>query len=199
MKRRTVLGGLATAPTLLVSVSAAEAASYAETRMRSRYTPLSPDLARQLSAVPVSGGIYHPCSVVLNDGTVKDRVYVVEATPWFSYWGVWPEDDLGKHSIDIRTVTEINNSPSRLPARYADELYKAGESGMGYTIFTVRFADGSSIAVGTGNAVDFIDYPEGQSPETVVGVLPNVGRNDPHLRSGPEYSWCLFETEARKG
>jgi hypothetical protein len=167
--------------------------------MSSRYPPLSPDLARQLSAVPVSGGIYYPCSVVLNDGTVKDRVYVVEAGPWFRDWGVWPEDDRGKRSVDIRTVTSINDSLSRLPARFADELYRAGESGMGYTIFTVRFRDGSSIVVATGNAVDFIDYPEGQSPETVVGVLPHVGRNDPHLRSGPEYWWCLYETEARGG
>ncbi|MCI3135027.1 hypothetical protein [Phenylobacterium aquaticum] len=68
---------------------------------------------------------------------------------------------------------------------------------MGYTIFTVRFRDGSSIAVGTGNAVDFIDYPEGQSPEAVVGVLPHVGRDDPHLRSGPTYWWCLYEGQVR--
>ncbi len=197
MNRRALFCALATAGAL--RVSAAEAASYVGATMSRRYPPLSPDLARQLSAVPVSGGIYHPCSVVLNDGTVKDRVYVVEAAPWFREWGVWPEDDRGKRSVDIRMVASINDSPSRLPAHFADELYKAGESGMGYTIFTVRFRDGSCIAVRTGNAVDFIDYPARQSPQTVVGVLPQVGRDDPHLHSGPEYWWCLYEAEVRGG
>ncbi len=165
--------------------------------MSSRYSPLSPDLARQLSEVPTSGDIYHPCSVTLNDGTVNDRVYVVESARYYRNWGVWPEHDRGKRSLDIRIVASINDSPSRLPARFADELYEAGESGMGYTIFTVRFRDGNSIAVGTGNAVDFIDYPDEQSPQTVVGVLPHVGQDDPNLRSGPEYWWCLYE-EARR-
>jgi hypothetical protein len=197
MNRRALLGALASAATL--RVSAAEAASSVGTTMSSRYPPLSPDLARQLSAVPASGGIYRPCSVVLNDGTVDNRVYVVEAAPWFRDWGVWPEDDRGKRSVDIGMVAGINDSPSRLPARFADQLYKAGETGMGYTIFTVRFRNGSSIAVETGNAIDFIEYPDGQSPQTVVGVLPNVGRNDPHLRPGPEYWWCLYEAEAHRG
>jgi hypothetical protein len=197
MNRRSLIGALAT--TAALGVAAAEAASNVGATMSRRYPTLSPRLARQLSAVPASGGIYHPCSVVLNDGTVKDRVYVVAAAPWFRDWGIWPEDDRGKRSVDIRTVASINDSPSRLPARFADELYKAGESGMGYTIFTVRFRDGSSIAVGTGDAVDFIDYPDGQSPQTVVGVLPHVGRDDRHLRSGPEYWWCLYEAEAGEG
>ena len=164
--------------------------------MSRRYPQLSPGLARQLCAVPVSNGIYHPCAVVLIDGTVKDRVYVVGAAPWFQIWGVWPEDDRGKLSLDVGGVLSINDSPSRLPARFADELYRAGESGMGYTIFTVRFHDGSSIAIQTGNAIDFIDYPHGQDPQTVVGVLPHVGRDDPHLRSTPDYSWCLYGPQA---
>lgn len=197
MNRRTLFGALATAA--VMRGSATNAAPLLGTTMTSRYQSLSHDLARQLSTVPVSGGIYYPCSVVLSDGTVKDRVYLVEAGPWFRYWGVWPEDDRGKQSVDFKMVTSIKDSPSRLPARFANELYNAGESGMGYTIFTVRFRDGSSIAVGTGNAVDFIDYPEGQSPETVVGVLPHIGRNDPHLRSGPKYWWCLYEAEGRVG
>lgn len=170
-----------------------------EERAKSRrYPPLSKDLAAQVASVPLTDGLYHPCSVILDDGCLVDRVYLAAAEPWFRTWGIWPEDDSGKRSVDIRRVASINESPSRLPARFADELYKAGESGMGYTIFTVRFRDGSSMAVGTGNAVDFIDYPDGQSPQTVVDVLPHIGRDDPHLRSGPEYYWCLYGAEVRE-
>jgi hypothetical protein len=131
--------------------------------------------------------------VVLKDGSSLDRVYIVDAQPWFEQWGVWPEQDSAKFSLSIRDVARILDSPSRLPARFANQIYEAGESGMGYTIFTVKFRDGTSTAVGTGNAVDFIEYPDGQSPQTVVAVLPHVGRDDPKLRSGPDYRWCLFE------
>ena len=61
---------------------------------------------------------------------------------------------------------------------------------MGYTVFTVVFATGLRQAYLTGNAVDFIDYPEGMDGRNVVSVLPNVGRA--HYREGPEYYWCLY-------
>lgn len=160
--------------------------------MSGRYPALTDELARQLSDVQPSDGLYHPCKVTLHDGTVKDCVYIAAASPWYQLWGVWPEEDAGKHSVDVRAVKSIEDSPSRLPVNFANKLYQEGETGMGYTIFTVRFRDGSSIAVLTGNAVDFVDYPEGQSPETVSDVLPHAGRDDPK-RPVPEYYWCLFD------
>jgi hypothetical protein len=44
-----------------------------------------------------------------------------------------------------------------------------------HTIFTVVFADGSRQAYGTGNAVDFIRYPEGKGENDVIDVLPTRG------------------------
>lgn len=160
---------------------------------RRQYPHLTDALARQLASIPMTGGLYHPCRATLRDGSVVDCVYLAEAGPWFAAWGIWPEDDRGKDSIDIRDVVEIADSPSRLPAPFADRLYEAGESGMGYTVFTVLFRDGATMAVGTGNAVDFVDYPEGQSSETVVDVVSHAGRDDPRLQKAPDYFWCLFE------
>lgn len=159
------------------------------------YPVLSAELARQLALVPVSNAYYHPSVVTLRDGRVVDRVYVADAKRWIMDWGVWPENDRGKRSLDIMLVASIADSPTRLPAHFADEIYRAGESGMGYTIFTVRFQDGTSVAIGTGNAIDFINYPEGQSPDTIASVLPHVGRADPHILKAPEYTWCLFDRE----
>jgi hypothetical protein len=189
MKRRTLLWAA------LATGFAAGAGSRAVRRRKTpgRYPPLSSELAKQLAAVDVTDGLYRPCAVRLKDGSKVDRVYIADAQPWFQQWGVWPEEDGGKSSLDIRSVAQIMDSPSRLPAKFANELYEAGESGMGYTIFTVRFRDGSFIVVGTGNAIDFIDYPKGQSPDTVVGVVPHLGRDDPNIRTGPEYRWCLFD------
>jgi hypothetical protein len=187
MKRRAVLallGGMIAGSALFARKGK---------QLAGRYPHLGRELTSQLMAVEESGGLYRPCKVVLNDGSSMDRVYVVDAQPWFEQWGVWPEEDGGKFSLDIRSVVRIADSPSRLPANFANQVYDAGESGMGYTIFTVQFRDGTSMAVGTGNAIDFIEYPHGQSPQTVVGILPHIGREDPKLRSGPDYRWCLFD------
>jgi hypothetical protein len=64
---------------------------------------------------------------------------------------------------------------------------------MGYTIFTVIFADGSRQACITGGAVDFIRYPEGKAQSEVIDVVPHEGRRS-ELIHGPEYYWCLFAT-----
>ena len=138
---------------------------------------------------------YYPCDAILSDGSKVDRVYLAEATTWFGQWGVWPEDDAGKHPIDVKTLTKIVRSRHCLPTRFANQLYQAGESGMGYTIFTVHFSDGSRMPVASGNAVDFVPYPVGQSAETVVAVEPNVGR-DERPQSGLRYHWCLFQHQS---
>jgi hypothetical protein len=62
---------------------------------------------------------------------------------------------------------------------------------MGYQIFTVVFSDGTEQAYVAGNAVDFIEYPVGRGPRDVVGVLPNVGRDQNPLQA-PKYYWCLY-------
>jgi hypothetical protein len=159
--------------------------------MRS-YPELPSELRAQLRNVPVSGGFYHPCDVTLRDGRTVERVYVVPAERYITEWGVWPEEDQAKSQIDLSDVAGLLDSRSRLPTKFANELYHAGESGMGYTIFTVKFKDGSSLATYTGNAVDFIRYPEGQTPETVRKVIPHLGRDDPSLSAGPDYHWCLY-------
>jgi hypothetical protein len=127
----------------------------------------------------------------MRDGAVLTCVYVVAEGPYIRNWGIYPQQDRGKSYISIGDVAALAESPIRLPAQFANRLYDAGESGMGYTIFTVIFADGSRQAYGTGGAVDFIRYPEGKGPGDVVDVLPHEGRNSAPMKC-PEYYWCLF-------
>ena len=146
---------------------------------------------RQLGQVPQTAGLYFPCLVTPIDGPILDRVYLAEASEWYLRWGVWPDEDPGKRSVSIEEVASIAVSPSRLPAWAADQIYSEGESGMGYTIFTVRFDDGSSQAYSAGNAVDFIQYPAGQSAATVAEVYPHLGPRDAACPP-PDYYWCLY-------
>ena len=154
------------------------------------------ELLDQVHAVPPSGSgelLYRPCQVMLMDGRVLDRVYVQEAYTWKQTWGVWPEDDRGKAAISIEEVASISDSPARLPAALATRLLDAGESGMGYTKFTLVLRDGRRINAMTGNAVDFPALPLGVSAADVVEVVPQVHDGEPVPASPePSYLWCLY-------
>lgn len=161
----------------------------------STYPRLTSDLFAQLQAVPASRDRdleYRPCAVTLDDGREYLAVYVVPYTPYIRLWGVRPEADPGKHHVPIDRVQSIRESPMRLPAPLANQLYVAGESGMGYTVFAVEFANGSSRAYVTGNAVDFIEPPPGCRAQDAVRVLPHQGRERAHHMT-IAYAWCIYE------
>jgi len=144
---------------------------------------------------PSQDGIlkYYPCAVTLRNGTVHDRVYVVDFAPYIKMWGVTPAQDPHKASVLIEDVVTIGESLTRLPARVANCIYKAGETGMGYCAFTVIFRDGSRQAYITGNAVDFIEYPKRLSAADIVDIKIHTGRHDPDVRQGPKYYWCIYD------
>ncbi len=135
--------------------------------------------------------------VLLTNGEEQDCVYIAEATSYIRVWGVWPDDDPGKKWIRIEDIVQIQSSPSRLPVRFAKAMYAVGESGMGYCIFTLHFADGTRQPYCTGNLVDFPELPEGKSIDDVVALRPNEGSNEQTLGSR-SYYWALFRREPRK-
>ena len=164
----------------------------------SRYaTP--PESIRQALASIVPSGEHelpsYPCRVKLKSGDVLDRVLIVPEKEYLHYWGVYPEDDKAKRSIRIEDILQLEESPTRLPARFADEIYRAGESGMGGTDFIVVFTDGSRQAYSAGGVVDFISYPTGKGPVDVAGVLPREGGGDT-LVAVPGHYWCLYSLPA---
>lgn len=156
---------------------------------------LSDDLQNQLSNIePSKDGImeYKPCRVTLKSGEVYDNVYISEIKVYLKVWGVLPSSDTAKKSILVNDILKIEESPNRLPPNFATKIYNAGESGMGYTIFTLKMKDGNRIPYMTGNAVDFITLTENYSISDIVDVLPHEGRKQ-NPKSGAEYYWCLYE------
>ncbi|MCB9884651.1 MAG: hypothetical protein H6838_04115 [Planctomycetes bacterium] len=159
------------------------------------YPPISRQLHEQLSRIPPSrdGGLeYRPCALTLEDGSEYPRVNVVEQAQYTRTWRVLPGDDPGRLALPIGSVRSIRESPHRLPAHLADELYRAGESGMGYCIFRVEFKDGQKQAYLTGSAVDFIEAPPGLRALDAVAVRPHEGRQDVHQKA-LDYHWCLYD------
>jgi hypothetical protein len=83
------------------------------------------------------------------------------ASHTFDFGGIYPESDPGKRSVSIAQARQIPRQPNRLPAVLANCLYREGESGMGYAVFTVEYKEGTRQTYVTGNAVDFIVPPAG--------------------------------------
>ena len=161
------------------------------------YPRLPTNLSAQASKIPIThDGVltYCPCSAILKDGRQVDCVYLVEAAPYIKMWGIWPDQDKGKLEIKIEDVVRIEPSPYCLPTKFAQQLYDAGESGMGYTVFEIQYRDGSRSAHLTGNAVDFVNLPSGKVMSDIHSVHPHEGRNSVHVEA-PNYNWCLYSKE----
>jgi hypothetical protein len=159
-----------------------------------RYPSLPDHVREALGGIVPSGDDelwYFPCRVTLRDGRIIDTVYIEPEMPYLRWWGVYPEDDRGKKFVKIEDVVKVEDSPTRLPVRFANQIYDHGESGMGYTIFTVIFSDGTRQAYSSGNAVDFICYPDGKEPNDVVAVLPHEGKYAQPV-AAPDWFWCLY-------
>jgi hypothetical protein len=165
---------------------------------------ITPELLEQLKRMEPSRNEfatlieYYPCKVTLKDGRSFDRVYVQEAESYKIHWSVLP-----KKSIPITEVVKIEESPVRLPAKLANKMYKVGESGMGYCVFTLVLKDGRELPYVMGNAVDFPNLPADVMPSMIVDLLPHEGMKELHDERGgyhpylhtlwSDYYWCLYE------
>src|SRR5579871_147840 len=165
---------------------------------RMDYSPLPPYIREALNSIEPSqdgGLVYYPCRAVLKSGAACDTVYIVSEKPYIKHWGVYPENDPGKRWIRMEDIAEVKESPIRLPAQFANAIYRNGESRMGYTIFTIVFEDGVRQACAAGSAVDFVRYPVGKGPKDVVAVIPHEGRRDDSLVKSPQWYWCLYSEQ----
>jgi hypothetical protein len=92
----------------------------------SRYAALPEHIREALGGiVPSEDGDlkYYPWRVTLSDGSVLDTVYIEPEMPYLRAWGVYPENDSGKMSFRIEDVLRVEDSPMRLPAPFANEIY----------------------------------------------------------------------------
>lgn len=144
------------------------------------YPELSDHLREQLARVP---SVYapdwrrefRPCSAHLKDGSVIERLYPVQAIE-LRYVQEWPTKENDPSLVLANEIENLEDSPYRTPPSFANILYQSGESGMGWTVFTVVFKSGFRQVYVTGQQYDFLEYPKGLGPGDIVDVLPYEGR-----------------------
>ena len=136
--------------------------------------------------------------MLLREGRWIDRVYFVEEQDYLRQWKVVPGEDPARRALALETIEDLAESPTRLPARFADRLYRAGESGPGYSDFTLILSNGRRLAYRTGHAVDFPHWPDDVTPDLVQNALPHAASDefrrrhpDPQESSAP-HVWCLY-------
>lgn len=105
---------------------------------------------------------------------------------------MWPSDHAPQSEISLESIETIAESEHRLPMRFADEVFRGGESGMGYTVFKIVYKGGSDSAHVCNGVADFVDFPVGKRTNDVSAVILHSGRDVRPLRATPEYVWCLF-------
>jgi hypothetical protein len=172
---------------------------------------LTPEQKKQLSLIESSTDgrlVYNPCDVILKNGELVECVYIVEAKSFFGLWGAWPDKAGGNNSVSIQDIVEIHESKSRLPAKIADIIYKAGgtrtgyllpratgESDNGYYVFQLAFKDGTTQEYLTGKAVDFVGLPPGKRMEDIITVNSEIGYSNFDNRDGNRkyYVSCYSE------
>jgi hypothetical protein len=170
------------------------------------YAPIRYDLLDQLLRVEASkdGTIeYRPCSVLLRQGELFERVYVMNRDMYVQVGGIWPDPPDVSTALAIENVDWIEDSPHRLPQEIATKIYEAGETGLGFRVFTLVLENGSRLPFSTGRQVDFLELPPGVTPWDIVDVLPHTGREffqgkgfQPHTHAA-SFEWCLYEGESQ--
>jgi len=121
---------------------------------------------------------------------VSARVCLAEEHAYMEYIGIPLQGNC--KTIHVSDLEEIDESPFRIPARFATQLYISGESGMGYTLFSIDFrCQLKTYHIGY-SVLDFIIFPSGCNQSDIIRVLPC--KYDPLLKfqEPPDYIWCLF-------
>ena len=144
------------------------------------------------TVLPPNGSLLYPCTALLRDGRVLDCVYFVDQATFTRLSGKNRPDELSKEPVvSPSDVVSVRESRYRLPARFANEIYRAGETGFGYTAFTLLFPLGYRRHYTVpGSAVDFLEYPLWFGPSSVKGVVLYPSKRK--LRAVPVAHWCVF-------
>lgn len=154
-------------------------------------------LQNQLAAIEPSvlpsGAVVYPCLARLSGGGTRECVYFVElATFKLLFRGMAPESMTGLSWIRADQVISIEESPLRLPPRFANRIYGAGERWGAYS-FTLIFSWWCRRKYLVIGFVDFLSYPQGRGPSDVKDVV--LYKINEESTPGPKYHWCVFSRQ----
>jgi hypothetical protein len=159
---------------------------------------LSAILQRELDTIEPSvfepGLLLYPCSAKLRDGTEVAHMYFVEVSIFRKMFrGESPLKVPGLRWVSPDAIESIAPDPTRLPVRFANELYRMTDVGWGTRIFTLVFSWWCRRYYSVGSLVDFLEYPARRGPEDIKRVIL-YGKRKRLRTPTPEPSWCVFST-----
>ena len=131
-----------------------------------------------------------PASAILKNGKIVDCVYFVN-NPRLK--GSYP-------MINIEDIADIKESPYRLPAKFANEIYERGETSMCCIQFYIVVGDHKAFSYRSGGYVDFIDLPEGYKMKDIFQVNQRFSftKFDTKERRVKDFTWCLVDDDRLK-
>jgi hypothetical protein len=160
---------------------------------------LKSELRRQLEQIEPSvfldGVHYHihwyPGSIEKRDGTVVECVHLVSLSSFQQLHRRPPAEVSGLSYVSPNEIRAIRTSRFRLPARFANEIYRVGESGPNYFGFRLEFSFWRHRDYCVVGPVDFLYYPRWMGPGDIKGLGLSVRQRRVSLV--PPSSWCVFE------
>ncbi len=160
---------------------------------------LTSEMAAQVEAIAASRAIgieRRPCTATLKDGTLVDRVIVVEVVEAAAAW-MLPASDEGPYgrAIDIATVAALADSTERLPADMATRVYMAGETAKDQYEFVIVLTDGTEVGCITGAVVDFPGLPAGVKTADVASVRVIARAGFSGERGPTDFRYCYYRQE----
>ncbi len=145
-----------------------------------------------------------PCRVLLKDGRWLDRVFLVEEAPYLRQWKIHPKEDPSRRDLPLDSIVDVDESPTRLPARFATRLYRAGESWQRFTVFTLVLENARQLPYLMGHSVDFPQWPDDVTPDLVEGVIPHEAPAEfrsrtpsPH-QAAAAHRWCVYRRPPKR-
>jgi hypothetical protein len=165
---------------------------------KSVFPEIRPQLRHQLKKIEPSHNLnleYFPGMVTLANGQKIDCVYIVDEKQYLKYWGPLPDAEIEKDVISIKDVVKIEESPYRLPAVIANQIYQAGQAENKYHRFTLIFNDlvHQKYYVGS-DAIDFIALPAGKTYSDIHKVVFDLQPGENYM-GGLPYYWCFYSDE----
>ena len=138
-----------------------------------------------------------PCRLVLKDGSVRERVFLVEASRFLTAWGAFP--DVGDpRFLDAADIERIEPSPFSLPAWIGRKVHRGAKVVNGQRYFRLKLRDGRKLSCSTPTLADFVDLPEGVSVDDVVSVKKERRPKDIENRlPQAAHEWCVYRDPAR--
>lgn len=138
-----------------------------------------------------------PCSLIMKDGSVRDRVFLAEASRYLSAWGAFL-DEGDPRVLDAGDIERIEPSPYRLPAWMGRKVHRRAKVVNGHRFFKLKLRDGRTIGCSTATLADFVALPGGVSVEDVVSVKAERRPKDLENRlPQAAHDWCLYRSPER--